>query len=110
MGLVLRAALRAFGSAPGATRRTEAFSPNLHTPDKAEGPHTGAFWFIGGEGEIRTFCVFMYFNELRRQRGKYSSNPPLQSFLEIVRDTGGVILYKAGHDKPCPTSGYRYAP
>ncbi len=39
-------------------------------------------------------------NEFDFVRSKYSSNPPLQSSLEIVRDTGGLIPYNAVHDKP----------
>lgn len=31
--------------------------------------------------------------------GKYSINPSLQSLLKIVRDTAGIIGYKAGHGK-----------
>ncbi len=46
-------------------------------------------------------------SELAKEEGKYSSNPPLQPLLKIVRDTGAVILYKAGHGKLAPTPSQR---
>jgi len=65
---------------------------------------------------VRDFCVDQLCTVMHR--GAIMGNGRVNIRLthlynhtqKIVRDTGGAILYNAGHDKLFPTSGYRYTP
>ena len=55
--------------------------------------------------------IFPYFVEAWHNKAVNIRPTHLYSHTQkIVRDTEKIILYNTGHDKPCPTSGCRYAP